>query len=81
MLRASRLRKLMGMKPNVTAHQMPTRPDHPTSRPREVSGDDRRSASRLLHALAYAFVASAPFYLHSLAVGPVFGTFDREARP
>ncbi|MBA2308392.1 MAG: hypothetical protein H0W01_03620 [Pseudonocardiales bacterium] len=34
-------------------------------------------ARRLLQAVARAYIESAPFYLHFLAVGPVFTTPDR----
>jgi hypothetical protein len=36
---------------------------------------------RMLHAIADAYVKSAPFYLHSLAVGPVFTTTYRNSMP
>lgn len=36
---------------------------------------------RVLHAIADAYLKSAPFYLHSLAVGPVFGTTYRNSMP
>jgi hypothetical protein len=41
----------------------------------------RSRLRRILHAITDAYVKSAPFYLHSLAVGPVFTTTYRNSMP
>lgn len=43
----------------------------------KTTGNAGRRARRLLHAVARACIESAPFYLHFLAVGPVFPASER----